>query len=531
MPPTILTFGCRLNAAESAVMGARAGEAGLGDAVLVNTCAVTGEAVRQARQAIRKARREHPDKSIVVSGCAAQIDPKMFAAMPEVDLVLGNAEKLSAEAYRGLALPRLAGTASSSPHWGEGGCERSEQPGEGAGFEISPSPGRLRGRPLPQGERTEPCHVVAAVPSVDGDGVDCRVKPGNDDRREAPGANPLPQGGEDFGLAATEQKVRVSDIFAVKENAPHLLNGYLLPMDRAGEEAGKHVRSFVEVQNGCDHRCTFCIIPYGRGNSRSVPMGAVVEAVRGLVARGTREVALTGVDITSYGADLPGAPRLGRLVRAILRHVPELPRLRISSIDSVEADSDLLAAITEEERLMPHLHLSLQAGDDMILKRMKRRHSRADAIRFCDEVRRLRPDIVLGADLIAGFPTESDAMFEETLALVADCGLSLLHVFPFSAREGTPAARMPQVPRPIVQERAKVLREAGTRALRQRLAAEIGAIREVLVEKPGFGRSAHYLPVTLDLSGDQSAAGAIVSARIVGAGDDALVAEAIQEAA
>ncbi len=479
MPPTILTFGCRLNAAESAVMQARAGEAGLTDAVLVNTCAVTGEAVRQARQAIRKARRAHPDRPIVVSGCAAQIDPDMFAAMPEVDLVLGNAEKLTAEAYRGLRPPNsdvvIAG--------------------------LDPA-----------------IQSVTAAPSKDADGMDARIKSGHDDESVALSSS--------LSLSA-EEKIRVSDIFAVKENAPHLLDGYMPPMDHAGDEAGKRVRAFVEVQNGCDHRCTFCIIPYGRGNSRSVPMGAVVEAVRGLVARGSREVVLTGVDITSYGADLPGSPRLGKLVRAILRHVPELPRLRISSIDSVEADADLLAAIAEEERLMPHLHLSLQAGDDMILKRMKRRHSRADAIRFCDEVRRLRPDIVLGADLIAGFPTETDAMFEETLALVEDCGLSLLHVFPFSAREGTPAARMPQLPRPIVQERAKVLREAGARAFRRRLADEIGAIREVLVEKPGFGRSAHYLPVAID----QGAAGEIVTARIAGAGDDALVAEAIQEAA
>ena len=283
----------------------------------------------------------------------------------------------------------------------------------------------------------------------------------------------------------------------------------------------------MQVQNGCDHRCTFCIIPYGRGNSRSVPMGAVVDAVRRLAERGVAEIVLTGVDITAYGADLPGQPKLGALVRAILKHVPELPRLRLSSIDSVEADAKLMRAIAEEDRLMPHLHLSLQSGDDMILKRMKRRHSRADAIRFAERVRRLRPDIVLGADLIAGFPTETDAMFQNTLALVEECGLTLLHVFPFSARSGTPAARMPQVAPDLARARARTARQAGHSALSARLSAEVGKVRNILVEKPGFGRTEHYLPV--EFKG--GAAGEIMSARIESASDKHLFAQEIRAAA
>ncbi|MEP2121332.1 tRNA (N(6)-L-threonylcarbamoyladenosine(37)-C(2))-methylthiotransferase MtaB, partial [Bauldia litoralis] len=339
MAERVITFGCRLNALESEVMRARADAAGMEDAILVNTCAVTNESVRQARQAIRRARRENPDAPIVVSGCAAQIETETFAAMDEVDLVLGNAEKLVAASYRP----------------------------------------------------------------------------------------------PDFGVGDTAP-VRVNDIMSVQETAGHLIEG----MDG-------RARAFVEIQNGCDHRCTFCIIPYGRGNSRSVPMGAVVEQVRRLVDNGYREVVLTGVDITSYGSDLPGKPKLGALTRSILRHVPDLERLRLSSIDSIEVDTALLTAIAEEDRLMPHFHLSLQHGDDMILKRMKRRHSRADSIRFADTVRRLRPDVVFGADLIAGFPTESEAMFDNTLAIVDDCDLTHLHVFPFSPRPGTPAARMPQL--------------------------------------------------------------------------------------
>jgi threonylcarbamoyladenosine tRNA methylthiotransferase MtaB len=417
----VLTFGCRLNAYESEIIRTRAGEAGLDDTLVINTCAVTGEAVRQARQAIRRARRAHPEKRIIVTGCAAQTEPEDFAAMPEVDLVLGNAEKLSADAYR------------------------------------------------------------------------------------------LP----DFGIAEQE-KVRVNDIFSVRETASHMVDGFA---DRA--------RAFVQVQNGCDHRCTFCIIPFGRGNSRSVPMGAVVDQVRRLIENGYLEIVLTGVDITAWGADLPGRPRLGMLVRSILKHVPELERLRLSSIDSIEADADLLRAVAEEERLMPHLHLSLQSGDDLILKRMKRRHSRADAIRFCAEVRRLRPDVLFGADLIAGFPTETNGMFDNTEALVEDCGLTLLHVFPFSARAGTPAARMPQVPREVVKERAARLRKAGERALAARLASEVGRTRSVLVEQPGFGRSEHFLPVRLDFS----APGEIVAAIVHGASVRELSATALREAA
>jgi len=389
----VLTFGCRLNTLESEVMRARAGEAGLDDAVLVNSCAVTAEAVRQARQAIRKARRENPGKRIIVTGCAAQTEPDTFAAMAEVDAVLGNAEKLTVDTYR--ALP-------------------------------------------------------------------------------------------DFGVGA-EEKLRVNDIMSVKQSAPHMVDGL----------EGR-TRAFVQVQNGCDHRCTFCVIPFGRGNSRSVPMGAVVDQVRRLVENGYKEVVLTGVDITSWGGDLPGAPKLGALVTAILRHVSDLARLRLSSIDSIEADDDLLRALAEEERLMPHLHLSLQAGDDMILKRMKRRHLRADAVNFCEKVRRLRPETVFGADIIAGFPTESEAMFGNSLRLIADCGLTFLHVFPFSPRQGTPAALMPQLDRALVKQRAARLRAAGKAALEATLAGEIGKIRTLLVEKPGFGRSGHFIPVSID---------------------------------
>jgi threonylcarbamoyladenosine tRNA methylthiotransferase MtaB len=418
----VVTFGCRLNAYESELIKARAGEAGLDDAILVNTCAVTAEAVRQARQAIRKARREHPGKRIVVTGCAAQTEPETFAGMHEVDAVVGNAEKLTVAAYR--ALP-------------------------------------------------------------------------------------------DFGVGAAE-KLRVNDIMSVRETAPQMVDAF----------AGR-ARAFVQVQNGCDHRCTFCIIPFGRGNSRSVPMGAVVEQVRRLVDNGYREVVLTGVDITSWGADLPGAPRLGALVRSILKHVPQLERLRLSSIDSIEADADLMRAVGEEERLMPHLHLSLQAGDDLVLKRMKRRHLRADAIRFCDEVRRLRPDVAFGADLIAGFPTETEAMFANTLSIVEACGLAYLHVFPFSPRKGTPAARMPQLPRQMVKERAARLREAGERALAARLASEVGRVRSALVERPGFGRTEHFAPVAFD----DGEPGEVVAVAIHGADGGVLRGEAIREAA
>jgi threonylcarbamoyladenosine tRNA methylthiotransferase MtaB len=389
----VVTFGCRLNAAESEVIRREAERAGLTNTVVVNTCAVTAEAVRQARQTIRALRRERPQARIVVTGCAAQIEPQTFVAMVEADRVLGNAEKLDGTAWVQM--------------------------------------------------------------------------------RDA------------FGLADAPKAV-VNDIMTVRDTAAHLVEGF----------AG-HTRAFVQVQNGCDHRCTFCIIPYGRGPSRSVAMGAVVADVRRLAGSGYGEVVLTGVDITSYGGDLPGAPKLGTLVKQILKHVPELKRLRLSSIDSVEADRDLIDAFAEDSRLMPHLHLSLQSGDDLILKRMKRRHVRADAIAFCAALRRLRPDMVFGADIIAGFPTETEAMFERSLALVEECGLTHLHVFPFSARPGTPASRMPQVPRTIVTERARRLRALGAAALRRHLDAEIGAQRRILVEAGGQGRTPQFTLVKL----------------------------------
>ena len=393
MTVEVVTFGCRLNAAESEVIRREATRAGFSDTIVVNTCAVTAEAVRQARQAIRALRRRRPSAQIIVTGCAAQTEPQTFAKMPEADRVLGNGEKLS------------------SAGWTQAR----------AAFAIEGAP-----------------------------------------------------------------KAIVSDIMAVKQTAPHLVDAF----------AGR-ARAFVQVQNGCDHRCTFCIIPFGRGNSRSVPMGAVVEDVRRLVANGYREIVLTGVDVTSYGADLPGAPKLGALVKQILKHVPELPRLRLSSIDSVEADRDLLEAIGNEPRLMPHLHLSLQSGDDLILKRMKRRHGRGQAIALCRHLRQLRSDIVFGADLIAGFPTESEDMFRRSLDLVAECGLTYLHVFPFSARPGTPAARMPQVAAAVVRERARRLREMGALALREHLERERGARRRVLVESDDTGRTEQFTAVKL----------------------------------
>ena len=386
----IITFGCRLNAYESEVMRKHATDAGLEGAVIVNTCAVTQESVRQARQAIRKARREHPEAKIVVTGCAAQIDPAHFAAMEEVDHIIGNHEKTEAATFRGL------------------GCGDTE-------------------------------------------------------------------------------RVKVNDIMSVKETAGHLIEGF-----------GGQARAYVQVQNGCDHRCTFCIIPYGRGPSRSVPAGEVVAQVRTLVANGYAEIVLTGVDITAYGADLPGEMTLGKLVTKILKLVPELTRLRLSSIDSVEVDDALLKAIAEEERLMPHLHLSLQAGDDLTLKRMKRRHFRADAVSFCEQVRRLRPDMVFGADLIAGFPTESDAMFAGSLSLVDDCGLTFLHVFPFSARPGTPAARMRQLHGAVIAERAAALRKRGVAALRRHLENAKGRHIQVLMESVGRGRAGDFTPVAIE---------------------------------
>lgn len=381
MSVEVITFGCRLNTAESETLRRQAETAGLSNTVIFNSCAVTAEAVAQTRQNIRRVRREQPNARIIVTGCAAQTEPATFSAMPEVDRVIGNTFKTSPES------------------WSE---------------------------------------VKRAF---------------------------------DFGLS-TEEKVRVGDLESMRETALHLAEGF----------EGR-TRAFVQVQNGCDHRCTFCIIPYGRGPSRSVPMGDVVAQVRRLVENEYREVVLTGVDLTAWGADLPGAPRLGALVRAILKHVPELPRLRLSSIDSVEADSDLLKAFTEEERLMPHLHLSLQAGDDLILKRMKRRHLRAQSVSFCNEMRRLRPGIVFGADIITGFPTETEIQFRNSLALVEDCGLTFLHVFPFSAREGTPAAKMPRISRQIAKERAKRLREKGNGALRRHLAGKVSRKLRVLIER------------------------------------------------
>src|SRR6202790_5551488 len=400
MSVEIVTFGCRLNAFESEVILREATRAGLSDTIVINSCAVTNEAVAQARQSIRRLKRERPEMRIVVTGCAAQTQALMFAEMAEVDRVVGNDDKMRGEAWR---------------------------------------------------------HARAAF--------------------EAARA---------FGIAS-EEKIAVADIMAVKEMAPHLLEGFQKGLPRV----------FVQVQNGCDHRCTFCIIPYGRGNSRSVPMGAVVAQVRALVERGHVEIVLTGVDLTSYGADLPGTPKLGQLTKQILRHVPELKRLRISSVDSIEVDRDLLDVIADDGRLMPHLHLSLQSGDDLILKRMKRRHSRQDAIDFCNQVRRLRPDIALGADIIAGFPTETEEMFTRSQDLVAECGLTFLHVFPYSPRPGTPASRMPQVAGEAIKARAKRLRATGEAALRKRLADEIGSTRQVLIESGKQGRTEHFLPVAI----------------------------------
>ena len=414
--PQIVTFGCRLNAYESEVMRAVAAEAGLSDALVFNTCAVTGEAVRQAEQAIRRARREQPGRRIIVTGCAAQTDPARFAAMPEVDHVIGNGDKLDRNSLKALAAP------------------------------------------------------------------------------EGP-------------------RVAVNDIMSVRETASHLVAGF-----------GTRARAYVEVQNGCDHRCTFCIIPYGRGPSRSVPAGEVVARIRALVEAGHKEIVLTGVDITAYGADLPAGMTLGKLVQKIIKLVPELPRLRLSSIDSVEADAALMDTIASEQRLMPHLHVSLQAGHDLTLKRMKRRHRRDDAIAFSRELLRRRPDAVLGADLIAGFPTETEEMFAASLAIVAECGLTYLHVFPYSARKGTPAARMPQVPGPVIRERARRLREAGRSALERFQTSEIGRTRSVLVEREGLGRTPQFAEIELDRS---IAPGTIVDVRITGRGAQHLTGQAL----
>jgi threonylcarbamoyladenosine tRNA methylthiotransferase MtaB len=402
--PEFVTFGCRLNTYESEVMRNHAEKARYDNAIVFNTCAVTAEATRQARQAIRRARAENPQAKIVVTGCAAQTDPDMFAKMPEVDRVLGNEEKLKAESW-------------------------------------------------------------------------------------LPGAN---------------ARVAVSDIMSVKAASPQLIDGLK-----------ERTRAFVQVQNGCDHRCTFCIIPFGRGNSRSISAPDVVEQVRRLVASGYSEVVLTGVDLTSWGADLDGAPKLGSLSARILRMVPELKRLRLSSIDSIEADPELMEVIAGEDRIMPHIHLSLQSGDNMILKRMKRRHAREDSIAFCNELRARRPGIVFGADIIAGFPTETDAMFENSLAIVDECALTYLHVFPFSPRPGTPAARMPQLDKAVIKERAARLRSRGQERLEEFLASEVGAMRQVLIETEGMGRTEHFAQVKF---ASRMSPGAIVRAQVTGRG-------------
>ncbi len=412
--PRVVTFGCRLNIYESEVMKDHARKAGLNDAIIINTCAVTSEAERQARQAIRRARRENPDAKIIVTGCAAQVNPKGFAEMPEVNQIIGNDLKLKAETW--------------------------SQP-------------------------------------------------------------------------ATERVV-INDIMSVKETARHMISGF-----------ESHARAFVQVQNGCDHRCTFCIIPFGRGNSRSVPMGEIAEQLKQLVARGYNEVVLTGVDITSYGPDLPGAPTLGQMLRRVLAMVPELKRVRLSSLDPVEIDDDLWQLIADEPRLLPHLHISMQAGDDMVLKRMKRRHLRDDLLAVCAKARELRPDIVFGADIIAGFPTETDEMFANTLRAVDECDLTFLHVFPYSPRPGTPAARMPQVNGDVRKDRARQLREAGARQVQKHLATLVGQRLPVLMEKNNKGRTPYFSEVVMQPPehADAWETGSVVMAEMLAVGDGHLI--------
>lgn len=409
MTTDIVTFGCRLNAYESEVIRENAQKAGLENAVIFNTCAVTAEAERQARQAIRKYRRENPHAKIIVTGCAAQINPESFAQMPEVDQVLGNTEKMEQKYF-------------------------------------------------------DPSHEHA--------------------------------------------RVIVNDIMSVRETAEHLIAGF-----------DGRVRAFIQVQNGCNHRCTFCTIPYGRGNSRSVPLGVIVDQTRLLLEKGFKEIVLTGVDITAYGEDLPGTPTLGQMVKRLLAQIPELPRLRLSSIDPVEVDQDLLHTFQREPRLMPHFHLSLQAGDDMILKRMKRRHLRADAIRICEHLKSLRPDVTFGADIIAGFPTETDAMFENSLRIIEECDLSFLHVFPYSPREGTPASRMPQVKGPVIKERAARLREAGLQNLDKTLARFVGREVTVLLETETQGHTEHFLKAQMIHPAEP---GTLVKGQVVGVREQCL---------
>lgn len=415
-PPIFATLGCRLNSYETQAMKELSAQAGIGDAVVVNTCAVTAEAVRKARQEIRKLRRDNPDARMIVTGCAAQIEPETFAAMDEVDVVIGNTEKMNPATWAGLAGDFIGDT----------------------------------------------------------------------------------------------EKVIVDDIMSVTETAQHLIDGF-----------GTRSRAYVQVQNGCDHRCTFCIIPYGRGNSRSVPAGVIVDQIKRLVQSGFNEVVLTGVDLTSWGADLPAEPKLGDLVARILKLVPDLLRLRISSIDSIEVDEALMGAIATEQRLMPHMHLSLQAGDDMILKRMKRRHMRDDAIKFCEDAKKLRPEMTFGADIIAGFPTETEAMFENSLKLVDECDLTWLHVFPYSPRPGTPAAKMPQVNGRDIKQRAALLRGLGERQVALHLDRQVGQTHDILMENPRMGRTAQFAEVTFET--DQ-AEGQIVTRRIKGVTKTQLVA-------
>ena len=419
-PPVFATLGCRLNSYETEAMKDLAARAGVQNAVVVNTCAVTGEAVRKARQEIRRLRRAHPDAKLIVTGCAAQTEPDTFANMAEVDLVVGNTEKMQADTWAALSANFIGET----------------------------------------------------------------------------------------------ERVQVDDIMSVTQTAGHLIDGF-----------GTRSRAYVQVQNGCDHRCTFCIIPYGRGNSRSVPAGVVVEQIKRLVDTGYNEVVLTGVDLTSWGADLPAAPRLGDLVMRILKLVPDLSRLRISSIDSIEVDDALLEAIATQPRLMPHLHLSLQAGDNMILKRMKRRHNRDDAIAFTEQALRLRPDMTFGADIIAGFPTETDAMFENSLKLVEDCQLTWLHVFPYSPRAGTPAARIPPVNGNIIKARAAALRKAGQTRVAKHLAAQIGQTHNVLMENPRMGRTEQFAEVVFDTEQPE---GQIITASITGHNGKQLIARPVQ---
>ena len=414
--PKITTLGCRLNAYESEAMRALAEDANLGDAVIVNTCAVTAEAVRKSRQEIRRLHRENPTSKVIVTGCAAQIDPDSFAQMPEVNAVIGNNEKMQAATWSAMA----------------------------------------------------------------GD------------------------------LIGDTEKVKVDDIMSVTETAGHLIDGF-----------ATRARAYVQVQNGCDHRCTFCIIPFGRGNSRSVPAGVVIDQIKRLVNKGYNEVVLTGVDLTSWGADLPSAPKLGDLVMRILKLVPDLPRLRISSIDSIEVDENLLTAIATEPRLMPHLHLSLQHGDDLILKRMKRRHLRDDAIAFCETARKLRPNITFGADIIAGFPTETEAHFANSLKLVEECDLTWLHVFPYSSREGTPAAKMPAVKGPQIKQRAARLRALGSQKVTAHLNAQYGKTHTILMENPSMGRTEQFTEVVFSTP---QAEGCIISAKIIGMRNQQLVA-------